>query len=266
MSGAVERHKPEAPETLAWSLCSASPAIPVYGAAARPSHPALPTSDNGPLPLTDPIPTPVTRPPLAKGLAVFDFDGTLVRGDSLMPFLSRVVGPVGLGARVVLAAVAAALVSSRSGGGEDFKTRFKRGVIRRCLAGVPVARAHAAAAAMGDWPRWHAPLRDALLDHHRRGHRVVIATGALAIYMRPLLAAAQLPVDDLLATELEDNEGTLTGELRGGNCVRAEKARLLADWMGRHRLNTPSWGYGNAPSDLPFLAMMDHPTVVKTQR
>ncbi|MDZ5646987.1 hypothetical protein [Nitrospirillum sp. BR 11828] len=26
------------------------------------------------------------------GLAVFDFDGTLVRGDSLLPFLARVAG------------------------------------------------------------------------------------------------------------------------------------------------------------------------------
>lgn len=205
---------------------------------------------------------PQPSSPLAPGLAVFDFDGTLVRGDSLLPYLRQVVGGPGLAWRLPLAVLAAAVT-----GGEDFKTRFKRALIRRCLAGMPVERARAAARAMRDWPRWHPPMRDALISHHQRGHHVLVATGALAIYMRELLTAdaPMLPVDTLLATELEEREGRLTGELRGGNCVRGEKARLLADWMGRHRLNTPSWGYGNAPSDLPFLAMMDHATVVRTQ-
>ncbi|WP_083901308.1 HAD-IB family phosphatase [Azospirillum sp. B4] len=213
------------------------------------------------------------------GLAVFDFDGTLVRGDSLLPFLARVAGGDTLRRHLagsVAGAAARRLPGRRLPGAEtlvaggdpadaddDFKTAFKRRLLRRCLAGVPVERAREAAAEMAGWVRWHTPLRDTLLRHADRGHRILVATGALTLYMPALLA--DLPVHDLLGTEMAvDAEGRLTGEMVAGNCVRAEKARRLALWMEATGPYGRRWGYGNQPSDLPFLALMDEATVVPT--
>lgn len=221
------------------------------------------------------------------GLAVFDFDGTLARGDSLLPFLARVAGGETL--RRHLAGSVAGAASRRlpvrpgrrlpgrqrppgealvkgghaSDADDDFKTAFKRRLLRRCLAGVPLERAQEAAAEMGAWVRWHTPLRDALMRHADQGHRILVATGALTLYMPALLA--DLPVHDLLGTEMAVGEdGLLTGEMVAGNCVRAEKARRLALWMEETGPYGRRWGYGNQPSDLPFLALMDEATVVPT--
>lgn len=218
------------------------------------------------------------------GLAVFDFDGTLARGDSLLPFLARVAGGDTL--RRHLAGSVAGAASRRfpvrplagrhlpgretlvkggdaSDADDDFKTAFKRRLLRRCLAGVPLERAREAAAEMGAWVRWHTPLRDTLMRHADQGHRILVATGALTLYMPVLLA--DLPVHDLLGTEMAVGEdGLLTGEMVAGNCVRAEKARRLALWMEETGPYGRRWGYGNQPSDLPFLALMDEATVVPT--
>ncbi|MBB6253502.1 HAD-IB family phosphatase [Nitrospirillum iridis] len=235
------------------------------------------------MPQSTPLPAaalPGDHPPGAPlpGLAVFDFDGTLVLGDSLLPFLARVVGRETL--RRHLAGSMAGAASRRlprprglanalvkagdaADADDDFKTAFKRRLLRRCLAGVPLDQAREAAAAMAAWVRWHKPLRDTLLRHADQGHRVLVATGALTLYMPTLLA--DLPVHDLLGTEMAvDEDGRLTGEMVAGNCVRAEKARRLALWMQETGPYGRRWGYGNQPSDLPFLALMDEATVVPT--
>ncbi|MDE1148820.1 MAG: HAD-IB family phosphatase [Azospirillaceae bacterium] len=203
------------------------------------------------------------------GLAVFDFDGTLVRGDSLLPFLARAVGRETLRRQLARSMAGAAARRTVVKGGrpedadDDFKTAFKRRLLRRCLAGVPAERAREAAHDMAGWVRWHNPLRDTLLRHADQGHRVLVATGALTLYMPALLA--DLPVHDLLGTEMAvDGGGLLTGEMVAGNCVRAEKARRLDLWMAQTGPYGQRWGYGNQPSDLPFLALMDEATVVPT--
>ncbi|MEA1677778.1 HAD-IB family phosphatase [Nitrospirillum sp. BR 11163] len=213
------------------------------------------------------------------GLAVFDFDGTLARGDSLLPFLARVAGGETLRRHLAGSVAGAAsrrlpvrplagretLVKGGDAGDadDDFKTAFKRRLLRRCLAGVPLERAREAAAEMGAWVRWHTPLRDTLMRHADQGHRILVATGALTLYMPALLA--DLPVHDLLGTEMAvGDDGLLTGEMVAGNCVRAEKARRLALWMEETGPYGRRWGYGNQPSDLPFLALMDEATVVPT--
>jgi len=193
-------------------------------------------------------------------VAIFDFDGTLIAGDSLLPFLELTAGRTR--ARVaLLRAVRHAMFTRRPG--EDVRTRVKAGLLARTLTGVPVERAQAAAEKLSKWVRWHAPMLDALKRHADRGDRVVVATGALALYMPDLLK--DLPVHHLMATELEVADGRFTGRMcGGGNCVREEKARRVADFLAAEGPFAETHGYGNRPSDLPFLALMQHPTIVKT--
>lgn len=199
------------------------------------------------------------------GVAFFDFDGTLIHGDSLPMFVGEVIGR-----RRAALALADAIRSGLHrhvrgrGPGADFPGSVKAIFLKRTLRGVPVADALAAAERMIPRLRWHAPLLDTLRDHRDRGHRVVVATGALDLYMPALLRG--LGVDDLLATGMEVVDGALTGRLATGNCVRLDKAERVRAWIGRNGPVGTTWGYGNRPSDLPMLALMQRAEVVTIRR
>ena len=199
---------------------------------------------------------------IAPGVAFFDFDGTLIHGDSLLMFIGEVIGH-----RRAKLAFLDALRSGLHrhargrGPGVDLPGSIKTILLRRTLRGVPVPDALAAAERLARRIRWHAPLVETLKMHRREGRRVVVATGALDIYMPALLRG--LEVDDLLATGLEVVDDTLTGRLSTGNCVRLDKAERVRAWIAANGPFGETWGYGNRPSDLPMLAVVDRPAIIK---
>ncbi|OYQ32365.1 haloacid dehalogenase [Niveispirillum lacus] len=198
---------------------------------------------------------------MIRRTAIFDFDGTLVGGDSLLPYLGRVAGRMRSGL-VFARAIRAGLMSAGTNPDDDLRTRIKAGMLHRALAGVPIAVAQEAAERMRGWPRWYEPTLTALKRHADAGDLVVVATGGLSLYIPTLLEG--LPVDRILATDIEEQDGVLTGRMQGGNCVRAEKARRVAALLHELGPFDETHGYGNRPSDLPFLALMSHPRVIPT--
>ncbi|MBK1837569.1 HAD-IB family hydrolase [Azospirillum sp. YIM B02556] len=199
------------------------------------------------------------------GVAFFDFDGTLIHGDSLPMFVGEVIGR-----RRAALALADAIRSAMHrhvrgrGPGRDFPGSVKAIYLKRTLCGLPVADALAAAERMVPRVRWHQPMLDVLTEHRRQGRRVVVATGALDLYMPALLRG--LEVDDLLATGMEVVDGTLTGRLGTANCVRRDKADRVTAWIAGNGPVAATWGYGNHPSDLPMLALMHKGEVVRIRR
>ena len=195
----------------------------------------------------------------ATGIAIFDFDDTLIEGDSLPRFLDLVAGMTRTRLAMV-AAVAGALAGHGVGrpAGADFPGSVKALLLRSTLAGVPLTIARDAAYTLKTRLRWRTPQIEALYAHAAAGRRVVVASGSLDIYLPILLEG--LPVRDILATDMEVCGSRLTGRLTAGNCVRGLKAvrvqPLIAATPG------PSWGYGNRPSDLAMLALVDHPIIV----
>lgn len=200
------------------------------------------------------------------GIAIFDFDGTLIQGDSLVPFCEFVAGKT-RARRALLASVRDAMLrhAREPRLGADIRTSVKTLWLRRTLAGTTLDAAAEAAERLHGWIRWHRPILDALHRHRDKGDRIIVATGALSLYMPRLIR--DLPVDHLMATDIGIADGRLTGEIAGGNCVREEKARRVKAYLDANGpFDGGTWGYGNRPSDLPFLALMRHPTVVKTAR
>jgi HAD superfamily hydrolase (TIGR01490 family) len=188
-----------------------------------------------------------------KTVAIFDFDDTLVKGDSLLPFVVGIAGwPL------ALKALARALFKPAPGM-PDRKTAIKAAWLATTLAGVPLEKVRAVAHEMKAWPKWKSEIKSALLKHKAEGATIIVATGALDLYIHALLEG--LPVDVVFCTEMERVGGKLTGRLLNTNCVRKEKARRVKAWLNEHQPFT-SYGYGNAPSDLPFLALTNFPKVV----
>jgi phosphatidylglycerophosphatase C len=186
------------------------------------------------------------------GVAAFDFDGTLTRYDTLLPFLRRACGPW----PVLRAAIAA-----RGARGRD---AFKVALVGRLFRGWPAERLDAMGHAYV--PTLLAALRrgsrERLDWHRRRGHAVVIVSASLGAYLRPL--ADHLVIDDALAVELvADAAGTLTGEVVGGlNNRGPEKVARLRAWLAARfgpGSDVELWAYGDSPGDTDLLAMADHP-------
>jgi phosphatidylglycerophosphatase C len=95
--------------------------------------------------------------------------------------------------------------------------------------------------------------------HRAEGHRLVIVSASLAVYLRPL--ADTLGFDHVIAVELEsDPSGRLTGELLGPNVRGPEKARRLRAWMPEN--SVLRWAYGDSSGDDELLAIADHPVWV----
>ncbi|MEI7610453.1 MAG: HAD-IB family hydrolase [Rhodospirillaceae bacterium] len=195
----------------------------------------------------------------SPGIAIFDFDDTLIAGDSLPRFLDEVAGVMRT-RTAMIAAVAGALAAHavRRPPGADFPGSVKALLLAATLRGIPLSAAGEAAYRLKSRLRWLDPQVEALRAHAAAGRRIVVASGALDIYLPILLEG--LPVDDILATDMETQDGALTGRLAAGNCVRALKAERVRPLIAA--TSGPSWGYGNAPSDLPMLALVGHPTLV----
>ncbi len=187
----------------------------------------------------------------------FDFDDTLTHGDTLPLWLAELRGWPWTAAAYAVAASLGAFIPAR--GVSDRRGRIKSLLLKLTVRGIAADRAAQAGTALRNKVRWRSETVDALRRHHGEGARIVVVTGAATVYLPALLAG--LPVDEVLGTELEVVGNRLTGRIAGVNCVRAAKAARVGEWLDAHR-PSETWGYGNAPHDLPMLALLDYATVI----
>ncbi len=190
------------------------------------------------------------------GVAAFDFDGTIARRDTLVPFLRRARGDVQL-----VVAAARAVVRTRD------RDTLKVATVGHLFRGWSAAR-------LDELGREYVPdlvtqLRPEMVEriawHRTEGHAVVIVSASLGAYLRPL--AAHLGIDAALAVELvADAGGTLTGGVVGEINTRGpEKVARLRAWTGQRfgpAEDLELWAYGDSAGDEELLAASDHPTWV----
>jgi phosphatidylglycerophosphatase C len=190
------------------------------------------------------------------GVAAFDFDGTLARRDTLVPFLRHACGTP----RVV-AATARAALRARD------RDSLKVGAIGHLFRGRTAADVDALGRAYV--PRLVELLRPEMVErvrwHRAEGHAVVIVSASLGVYLRPL--ADRLRLDAALAVELVMGaDGVLTGAVVGDLNTRGpEKVARLRVWTAqRFGADVPFelWAYGDSAGDEELLALADHPTWV----
>lgn len=175
--------------------------------------------------------------------ALFDFDGTLSRRDSLLPFLRQVCGTPRFALHMlrlspVLLAYACGLMRNDSA---------KRQLLARCLDGIAteklaqLANAYAAAPLDGllrpegmERLRWH----------QAQGHACVLVSASPELYLQPW--ARRHGFFACLASPLD-----------GANCHGQEKVRRIAAWLAGSPHDI-AYAYGDSAADLPMLAMARH--------
>ncbi|UUZ60066.1 HAD family hydrolase [Nocardioides sp. B-3] len=181
--------------------------------------------------------------------AFFDLDGTLVSGFTATHILRDQLrkGRVGAGdlAKLVLTAVDGTLGGDPTRAGDlglaslrghlvDAMEEMGDRLFVQKIAGTirPQARAIVKA-------------------HQRMGHVVVLASAATRFQTGPV--ARELGIDDILCTELEVEDGVLTGRVVGKFLWGEPKARAVRRFAREHDVDlAQSYGYANGDEDVAF--------------
>lgn len=196
-------------------------------------------------------------------VAAFDFDGTVTRGASTVPFLIAVRGllPVALAlGRTLPQLVRAAIVSGAAA--DDYKEQlFVR--LLRGMADQDIDREGRSFAANHLRLRLRPEVRRRIEWHRERGHLVVLVSASVEHYVAP--AGEILGVDGVLATRLAvDAAGIVSGRFDGKNCRGAEKYARVVGWLRANdlartgRAQAVLWAYGNSRGDAWLLGAADH--------
>lgn len=192
-------------------------------------------------------------------LALFDFDGTLIRGDSIVPYLCRAhaQGDASLG-DLMAAATGYFLFRLHLRTAEEAKTRalqFRRRLspARRDALDGGFAREYLL-------PRLYPAGKECLLAHAQAGRRVALVSASPDNYMR--YVAAALGVDLICTRILPDGCADV-------NCSGQEKVRRLRAYVAQHAWTVDwqaSYAYGDSRSDMPMLRLCGHGYAVNPKR
>ena len=192
-------------------------------------------------------------------LAVFDFDGTMIRGDSIVSYLlfARKKGLLSLPQLV-----RAGLFGALSQAGIVSRQRAKSAALsfRKTLSEAQkTALDQAFAKTLLRQIRPEA--FSAMKDHSRRGDLVVLLSASTDHYMR--YVAQGLNVDRLICS-ITDENGRVLRNVRGEEKVAA--LRELLSGLPEEGDLSLSTGYGDSASDLPLLRLLGRPYLVNPGR
>ena len=193
-------------------------------------------------------------------LALFDFDGTLIPGDSVTYYLRYVRKKRAANAAEFIRALRAAALygmkrmsdadsksaalSFRKRHGSEYLDELDKVFVTQVLL-----------------PKVYAEGKKRMEEHRREGKILVLVSASTENYMR--FVAEALGFDVLLATPIEP-DGTIRR-----NCKGEKKVARVEAWLKESGLNADfasSWAYGDSKSDLPMLRLVGHPVQVNPKK
>ena len=202
-----------------------------------------------------------------KAYGLFDFDGTLCPGDSIMPFVIYCVAK-GHAPRKILWSAAKAGLKYLMGKGTAMAAKaealsFIEGKTIDEMDAIGEAFYHACIE-----KRLYPKGLEEIAKLKARGAEILIVTASLEAYMRPI--AKHLGADGLIGTRCGlDENNVYTGQLASENCRGFEKTLRIAEYLAArgHEVDAAeSYAYGDSHSDLPMLLSTLHPVAVNGKK
>jgi HAD superfamily hydrolase (TIGR01490 family) len=197
-------------------------------------------------------------------LALFDLDNTLLAGDSDFEWAQFLIAKGVLDREVYEAR------------NLEFYEQYKAGTLDihafldfqlKPLSRHPRAQLdawHAEFLATRILPMITDKSRALVARHADAGDTLIVITATNSFVTAPIAAALGIP--DLLATELEQENGRFTGRARGTPCFREGKVTRLNQWLAARgeRLDdyAESWFYSDSANDIPLLSIVTNPVAV----
>ncbi|NEO84356.1 MAG: HAD-IB family hydrolase [Spirulina sp. SIO3F2] len=188
-------------------------------------------------------------------IAAFDFDDTLTRHDSFLPFLRFCVGwPRFCWGLLVLSPTLSAYMLKlipNWQAKEKFLTYFLAG------QNVETLRSRVQTFATQQLPTFLRPEAiERLRWHQAQGHQVILVSASPELYLEPW--AQTMGIETVLGSQLEVVKGGYTGRLAGKNCYGQEKVDRLQQELGELQQYT-LYAYGDSKGDRALLAAADYP-------
>lgn len=185
-----------------------------------------------------------------RPLAVFDFDGTLIKGDSFLPFLVTYAWRRRRFRSIFILPFYLALYACRILSDRDAKERLIGVFFRE----EPIATISAHSERFcSQWVqrRLRVDVLRKLREHQAAGHRVMLVSASPDLYIPHV--AVFLGITETVCTRVSIEDGYCKGTLAGPNCKGLNKVTLIQEYLGITTSPDPSYGYGDSPSDLPVL-------------
>jgi phosphatidylglycerophosphatase C len=188
-------------------------------------------------------------------IAVFDFDGTLIKGDSFLRFVTWQRDPFQVTKDLLATSPLLALYALRLVPNDV----HKMALFKRRFAGMrsEELKALGKSFAIEELPGMvRKEALECFREHQRRGHQTIVVSASLDTWLAPWAEAHQ--VDMLLASSAEIVHGGVTGRLACPNCFGREKVTRLFTALRKDRSAYEIYAYGDSRGDLDLLATADH--------
>tara|TARA_B100000965_G_C19402425_1_gene673859 strand:- start:67 stop:696 length:630 start_codon:yes stop_codon:yes gene_type:complete len=190
-----------------------------------------------------------------KVVAIFDFDGTLTRGDTFLPFLIYTFGTWKTFYGLVytspyILAYLLKITSNQYAKSKIIKIFFKE---------KNISQINKLAKKFVD-NKLDKTLRKNIVDrlrwHQSQNHLTLLISASLSIYVK--LWAKKYKFSYIESTELEENREKFTGNIKGNNCYGYEKVIRIKKILNDSQTNYELYGYGDSKGDEYFLKLCDH--------
>ena len=194
-----------------------------------------------------------------------DFDDTLAKGDSILPYLLYCIRR-GLAPRRQLLKAALAFLRWKL---QPSTGRAAKETSLSFIAGRTVAEMDEIARDFFREEQSKRFFREGVSEMQRlreKGVKVVVVSASSDVYMRVL--PEFLPCDEVICTVCEAADGVYTGKV-GKNCKVEEKVARIQAWLEERDLSinrAASSGYGDSPSDAPMLLLTGTPVLVNPKK
>jgi phosphatidylglycerophosphatase C len=204
---------------------------------------------------------------MLQTFALFDFDGTLIRGDSILRFMCYL-------RRQRLCTVFDLIRFTVAGGlftfhlispkrAKEMGLRFLKG--RKRADYVQLSEDFCETVLK---PRLYPQGVEALRRHQAAGEQVLIISASPTFYLEPLKRI--LGLREVLGTNFEtDAQGRFTGRIVGINCRGDEKPVRIQEYLAETGVELDyetSSAYGNSMHDLPMMKLCRHGYAVSPGR
>ena len=197
---------------------------------------------------------------MSKPLAIFDFDGTMISGDSIIRYTAyamrrgyepwrNIIPRLWQGLKAVCGLMSATEGKSRALSFLARMSREEQNEFNRAFCSDILM------------PRIFPKAMERMEAHRREGLRILLVSASPDAYISHLKDF--LPVDAIIASPT-DERGRVSSSTRG-----EEKARRVREWAAAQDTQIDwagSFSYGNSANDLPVMRLTGHPVCVNPSR
>lgn len=194
-------------------------------------------------------------------LAIFDLDDTLIHGDSASLW-SREMMRLGWVEDEDFLSLDQELMNAYSQGKlamEDYMAFSLTPMVGRTVENVAEAVAQFIKAVID--PLVYREARQTIARHKAAGDRLLVISATGVHIVSPV--AAHLGIDEVLAIDLEVQDGQFTGLTEGILTYREGKVLRLSEWLrAQDEMLEGAFFYSDSRNDLPLLKLVDNPITV----